>query len=322
MRRLWPPTLLILLLATLAGLWWQQDTAIDWLRLRDYRPPEQVSQLADQVTMTPYAQRLFYVNRPQVEGKIAFNQHCPNASREVAVLGCYRGDRQGIFMYHITDKRLDGIEQVTAAHEMLHQAYDRLSNSEKQRVSGLLHAYEKTVTDQALKDKIDAYRKLEPHEVDTEMHSVFGTEAAALPKDLETYYARYFTDRRQVLSYHAQSRAAFDQRQKQLKDYDKQLEDLNRRIGLAREGLKQSESALQAERSQMDAWLKSGRTAEYNAAVPGYNSKVIAYKASVVTTNVLINDYNALIDRRNAIAVEEQELIKAQDSNASSADAQ
>ncbi|HSX17622.1 MAG TPA: hypothetical protein VLH86_06000 [Patescibacteria group bacterium] len=321
-RRLWPPVVLVLLVVAGGVLWWQQDTLIDWLQLRGYTPPNNIKELATQDTMTSYAQRLFYVNKPVVEDKTGFNQHCPNASKEVAVLGCFRGDRLGIYVYQVTDKRLDGIEQVTAAHEMLHQAYERLGTKERKRIDTELKAYAATVTDKTLKGKLDAYKTLEPNDLTNEMHSIFGTEVSDLPPALETYYKQYFTDRQQLIGYHDQYQSAFTQRQQQIKDYDAQLADLNRQITTAKADLKTEEGQLQAQRTTMDGWLKDGKIAEYNAAVPTFNAKVAAYKQHVTAANNLINQYNDLIDKRNAIAVQEQELLKAQDSNASSADAQ
>lgn len=319
LRRLWPPVLLVVLIVAGGVLWWQQERVIDWVRLRGYSAPATIQDFASQTTMTPYAQRLFYVNHPAVQDKTAFNQNCPNATKEVAVLGCYRGNRQGIYIYHVTDARLAGIEQVTAAHEMLHQAYDRLGMAEKQHIDQLLTDYSATLTDKTVKDKIDSYRKLEPGLVADEMHSVFGTEIANLPAELETYYARYFTSRKQVLRYHTQYQSAFTQRIEQIAAYDQQRADLKGKIDAARADLDAREKDLKTRRSQMDSWLSAGKISQYNAVVPGFNADVEVYRQKVAETNALITQYNDLTDKRNTLAVEEQELLKAQDSQAPAA---
>ncbi|HEV7454851.1 MAG TPA: hypothetical protein VGO07_06350 [Candidatus Saccharimonadales bacterium] len=322
LRKLWPPVILVLLIAASALLWLRQDQVLDWVRLRGYTPAANIKEIAQQTTMTPYGQRLFYVNRPAIEDKASFNSHCPNASKEVAVLGCYRGDRQGIYVYNVTDARLSGIEQVTAAHEMLHQAYDRLGASEKNQINAQLEAYYQTITDTALKEKLDAYKKIEPNDLVNEMHSIFGTEVSKLPVGLENYYKRYFTNRQQLLAYHDQYQSAFTQRQERIAAIDAQLVAWKKQLDADNATITASEKEIQQERTEMDGWLHDNQISKYNAAVPGFNAKVESYKQLVGDTNTLINQYNAFIDERNTLAVQEAELIKAQNSNASSADTQ
>jgi len=319
--------LLLAVLAILVGngalLWMQRDVIMDWVHTRGYVAPQNIVQLADDDTMTPYARRIFYVNYPAIEDKDAFNRDCPDASHEVAVLGCYRGNRNGIYLYKVNDVRLDGITQVTAAHEMLHQAFDRLQPAERKHIGELLNDYYKNhLTDKNVIDKMASYKKLEPDDMTNEMHSVFGTEITNLPPELETYYKRYFTDRRKVLDYRNKYVSAFSARQDQIDAYDKQRDILKQQIDDAQSALDSWEKALKAQRDQMSADMAAGEIARYNAAVPGFNAQVQQYKAKVTETNDLINKYNDITDKRNALTAQEQELIKAQDSHASSANAE
>lgn len=306
---------LLLLLGTGILLVWQHDLVSDWFVLRGYTPPANIQSLAQDDTMTGYAKRLFYVNKPQVAERAIFNSHC-SATDQVTVLGCYTGNRRGIYLYDVTDPRLAGIQQVTAAHEMLHQAYDRLSASERSHIDALLLAYSKTITDPSMEAKLASYQKLEPHDVVNEMHSVFGTEVSALPAELEQYYARYFTDRRKITQFQAQYQEVFIARQKQLTSYNKQLDALKKEIDTDKATIDSQEAALQAARSQLDAYTSSNQIAAYNTAVPAFNDKVDAYKTLVAQTNSLIDQYNQLISDRNAIAIQEQQLQQAIDSHA------
>lgn len=313
----WPPLFLILLLALIGLLATQRDLIGDWLASRSYHPSAAVQKLTQEDTMTAYARRLFYANKPNIEDRSTFNKHCSNTFDQVSVLGCFAGNRQGIYVYAVTDSRLEGIQQVTAAHEMLHQAYERLSATERKRVDTLLLAYSKTVTDPGLKDKIAAYQKTEPHDVVNEMHSVFGTEVSDLPPALEQYYKRYFTNRHSVIQFHAQYQQAFTERTEQIAGYDAQIASLKKQINIDKTNLDAREKALQTQREQLDEYAAGNQIATYNAAVPGFNSQVNAYKALVRQTNTLISQYNTLIDARNAIAVQEQQLQQAIDSHAS-----
>src|SRR5665213_3192248 len=190
-------------LAILGLLAFNRQNINDWWLLRHYQPPPAVAHLADQDTMTDYGRKIFYVNHASIESKTAFPQECPNnGGEQTIVLGCYHSNQAGIFLLSVTDPRLDGVEQVTAAHEMLHGAYDRLSSSAKARVDAmLLDYYNHDLHDQRVRDTIAAYRKSEPHDVVNEMHSVFGSEIAHLPAGLEQYYKHYFTDRSKVTGY-------------------------------------------------------------------------------------------------------------------------
>ena len=140
------------------------------------------------------------------------------------MLGCYHSGQSGIFVLDVTDSRLDGVEQVTAAHEMLHAAYDRLSRSERSKVDAMLEDYYKNdLKDQRIVETINAYKKSEPKDVVNEMHSIFATEIASLPAPLEKYYQRYFTDRGQIVANAERYKSEFTSRQEAIVGYDAQL---------------------------------------------------------------------------------------------------
>src|SRR5262249_17898052 len=122
-------------------------------------------------------------NHPEIDTKNNFSSNCPNNGGEkTVILGCYHPDQNGIFVLGVSDPRLDGVMQVTAAHEMLHAEYDRLNSKDRSYVNGLLmDYYEHDLHDQRIQDVIAAYKLSEPNDVVNEMHAVFGTEIAKLP---------------------------------------------------------------------------------------------------------------------------------------------
>jgi hypothetical protein len=321
-RRILPYILLVCLLVGGVSLWLKHAEFFDWIATRGYQPSSTVEALVTDATMTPYAKRLFYANRPDVEGKDAFNKHCTDPSEQVAVLGCYTGDRRGIYLFDVTDARLDGIEQVTAAHEMLHQAYDRLSRSERSRINALLQDYNDNKATQALKDKIASYKDSEPEALQNEMHSIFGTEASDLPAELEDYYKQYFADRQKVLAFHRQYQSEFDQRHAQIEAYDKQLATMKTEIQTRKSNLKSSEAELKERRAQMDQYLAANQIDTYNAAVPGFNSLVVSYRNELQKTNALVDEFNHILGERNALAVQERQLEQAIDSHVTPATGQ
>lgn len=309
MKKWFQVTLLMLLLAATGGLLLERQAVLDWWHLRGYTAPAAVAQLATDDTMTPAARHLLYVNHPAVTNSSVFTGHCPAGSEKTVVLGCYIGQDAGIYVYAVSDVRLNGVEQVTTAHEMLHAAYRRLSSGERKRINGLLtDYYEHSLTDQRIKDTIEAYKKSEPNDVVNEMHSIFGTEVANLPAPLETYYRQYFTNRSKVTAYTASYQGEFTNRQTQVAAYDAQLQTMGKQVDANEAQLKQDRTALDAQNAQLQAERSSGQFAAYNSGVASYNRAADSYNTLLQGTKDMINQYNDIVAKRNAIALEERQL--------------
>lgn len=309
--------ILIVLIGVLGFVVLQRQAVADWFKLRGYEAPASVSQLATDDAMTDQARHLLYVNKPSITTGSAFTSKCPVGSEKTIVLGCYIGNDRGIYVYQVDDERLHGVEQVTTAHEMLHAAYRRLSKNDRTKVDAMLQDYyEHTLADQRIKDIIDAYKQSEPDDVVNEMHSIFGTELADLPRPLETYYKRYFTDRSKVTGYATRYQAEFTTRQTQIAQYDAQLKSMKAQIEANQSSLTQQKATLDAQSRKMDSLKAAGQIAAYNAEVSGYNRAVDAYNTLRGTTKNLIDQYNTIVDTRNAIALEEHELTQELSANA------
>lgn len=308
--------ILVVILALIGGVFFEHQAFLDWLRLRNYNAPQAVASLATEDTMTDHARRLFYVNHPDITKSTAFTKNCPAGGEKTVVLGCYVGNDQGIYIYAVDDARLNGVEQVTAAHEMLHAAYRRLSTSERNRIDAMLtDYYEHDLTDQRIKDTIAAYKKSEPNDVVNEMHSVFGTEVASLPTGLEQYYKQYFTNRSAVTTFTADYQNVFTSRQQQVAAYDTQLNSLKEQIDANEAALTSQKASLDSQSQQLQAYRSSGQIATYNAHVPSYNQAVAGYNALLTDTKSQISQYNDIVEKRNAIALEEQQLAGELSSN-------
>lgn len=305
---------LLIVLAVLAWGLWQHQAVIDWIKLRNYTPPTAIAQIATEDTMTPYARKVFYVNAPARQSKSAFTQ-CSVKAEQTIVLGCYHGRQNGIFFLSVTDPRLEGVEQVTAAHEMLHAAYDRLSGSERAKIDKLLREYyNHNLKDERVRETVEAYRTSEPNDLTNEMHSIFGTEVADLPPALEQYYKKYFTNRGTVAAFAARYQAEFISRQQAIKNYDAQLTSLKARIDDLENDLNDRRGALDASSERLQQLRSSDDVSAYNAAVPGYNSQVNAFNDEVAQVKRLIDQYNSIVSMRNALAEETKQLTNEIDS--------
>ncbi|HVX58417.1 MAG TPA: hypothetical protein VG964_01640 [Candidatus Saccharimonadales bacterium] len=305
--------LLAIIAIPLVG-WWKTQAIEDWLKLRNYTPPASIAALAKDDGMTPQAKHDFYVNHPQlIRGVAAFREDCPE-SEQAIVLGCYHPVQNGIYVFNVSDSRLAGVQQVTAAHEMLHAAYDRLSTKDRNYVDGLLQDYYKhDLTDRRIKDEINSYKKTEPNDVVNEMHSVFGTEAPNLPTPLENYYKRYFINRSSVVAYAEDYQQVFTMRQAEI-DADKiKLDDLHTTITNEEQSLQQQLGRINSDRARLDSERASGQTDQYNAGVPAFNAEVDAYNAGVNKLKNDISEYNSIVNDYNSLAGELRSLEKSID---------
>lgn len=322
-RRL-PGIVLAIVVLSLPFLVWNKQQAVaDWWRLRGYTPPVSVVSLANTDTMTTEARHILYVNHPQlVANSASFRQDCTQ-NEQTIVLGCYHSDQNGIYVFLVKDVRLSGVEQVTIAHEMLHAAYDRLSSSERKRIDGLLNDYfNNSLHDQRIIDTINSYKKTEPKDITNEMHSVFGTEIADLPKSLESYYSQYFAKRSTVVNLALSYENVFTSRISQIDSYDQQLGVLKSQISSEEQNLNNQLNQLNTDRARLDSLKSSGQYAAYNAGVSVFNSEVIAYNQGVESLQNDIARYNSLIDTRNSIANDLRGLDSAIDTRLTAQSAQ
>lgn len=194
---------------TLVGLsalgLWQRQAVLDWWRLRDFAPSARIAELSQHTTMTDYGRKLFYVHHPELNDKYQFTQSCPT-SEQTIVLGCYI-THQSIHIYDVQDDRLNGIEEVTAVHEMLHAAYDRLSRGEQERIDALVAKAFNEYADERVKKVVASYEQRDASVVPNELHSIIGTEVRQLPPELEEYYSKYLANRLRVVEYSEQYEA-------------------------------------------------------------------------------------------------------------------
>lgn len=302
---------LSLVLCLIAVIVWRAQDITDWWVLRNYQPSSTVRSLADAASMNDEGRKLFYVNKPQIISGQAFSSQCDFGAEKTIVLGCYIAEDGGIYLYDVTDPRLDGVEQTTAAHEMLHAAYRRLSSSEKKRIDDMLLVYYASLKDERLLATIDSYKKTEPSELTNEMHSIFATEIANLTPDLEEYYRTYFDDRMAVVRLSEKYQHEFTSRREQAAAYDEELSVLKSEIDRSESTLKSMENELSARYKRLQSLRTSGDAAYYNSQVDDYNYAVEQYNTILNAVKSQISTYNEIVRKRNALALEDRELTEA-----------
>lgn len=243
---------LVVSIAAAAFLFLNRQFIVDQLSVWQYRPSEAVASLVHRATMSSQGEFYFYVAHPAIESAQTFNEKCAKKEESTAILGCYNG--RNIYIYDVTDPKLDGIREVTAAHEMLHAAYDRLSGEEKTKINSLLEAeYEKLKGNAEFAERMAFYARTEPGERANELHSIIGTEVVNIAPELEAYYKKYFNNRSTVVALHEKYANVFLALQKRSDEISKQLEEMAKDI--------------------------DAQSAEYNAAIAQLNGDIAAFNA-------------------------------------------
>lgn len=312
-RKLFSLSALILVVAVAAGIFIQRQYIRDYYVVQTASQQPESTAIAGRLALTGEAEFLYRASQPLVEPAASFNESCKNVSHEHSiVLGCYT--RQRIYIFDVDDERLDGVKEVTAAHELLHAVYERLDSSQKVGLNRQLVATADSIEDQRLKDTIAEYKRSDPTQYENELHSILGTEIAVLPTVLEEHYRQYFTDRAKIVGYAKQYEGAFTELEDQIKKYDAELRDLRLQKESLEASLQSRQANLEASRQRLDL-LRDSDPAAYNAAVPAYNAEIQAYNQTIARLKTLVEEYNQIVEKRNALAATQNDLAKQLDSN-------
>lgn len=263
---------------------------LDQWRVWQYQPSSDIQALAQRAALSDSGRFYFYLAHPQLETAEQFNQDCRRVEQASPILGCYDGASERIHIYRVMHPELDGIKEVTAAHEMLHVAWSRFSQAQRQRLSDLLEAaYQRVKTDD-LTERMAYYERAQPGSRANELHSILGTEAAELGEELEQHYRQFFTDRQAVVALHA--------------GYTKRF------TALAEEA-DRTASQLETRRRSIEQ-----RMTEYRQAVAGFNREVAVFnqraeRGDFVSQEAFLAVRSQLAARSQALVQQRQEIEAA-----------
>ena len=182
----------------------------DQIAVWNFSPTDVLETYVDRSTMTELGEFLFYASSPVVNSKESFDEICSSDEEGIGTLGCYLPATGAIHLYDITDERLDGMEEVIAAHEMLHAAWARMDDAELAAIGPLLEEQARlSEADPEFAARMEFYARTEPGERLNELHSILGTEVAELDPRLEKHYAELFDDRQALVALHVASNQVF-----------------------------------------------------------------------------------------------------------------
>ena len=206
----------LVLLAVLAGGVYFQQNIADYYKMSSFQPSAEIESLAERSGMSDKGKFYFYATHPELESAEDFNSDCRRVESANPVLGCYVSGQDKIHIYNITNPELDGIKEVTAAHEMLHAAYERLSDKQISELTSLLEAaYEKVKTTE-LESRMQYYISNSADSKIPELYAILPTEFADIGPELELHYSKLFDDRQRTVALHNSYSQAFTQLDSQM----------------------------------------------------------------------------------------------------------
>lgn len=310
--------LALFLVAAAVALWQNRVYVQDVLLVRQYEPSAEITAIAERASMSDVGTFYFYASHPTMQAASEFNQRCTRREPSSAILGCYV-NRQ-IYLFRIDNPELDGMEEVTAAHEMLHAAWDRMSDSDRNRVGSLLEqAYQANVTDK-LEERMAYYERTQPGERINELHSILGTEILTLSDELEAHYERYFMDRRAVVGLYDAYQQVFTELEQRAAELSNTIDTLSNDINESiTEYNRSSDELNQAIEALNQRAVTLDRT-DFNAVLLFNQDRevllgqVAALESQRERINQSIAEHNAKLEEYNEIVVRSNQLMSSIDS--------
>jgi hypothetical protein len=304
-------SLLILTAATYVVL--DRQGIYDQWNFLHYKPTAQIADIANLAGLSDKGKFYLYTSDAAVDNAADFNKNCVRQEAKNAILGCYSNNR--VYIYNVTNQELNGIEEVTAAHEMLHAVWDRTSASEKTRIGALLEqAYTANKTPD-LTSRMDYYSRNESGERINELHSIAGTEFKNLSPELEKYYALYFTNRQNTVTLHDKYNSVFTKLSTDAEALYQKLVALGASIKSDSAAYNQAVVTLNRDIqtfNEVNGFSKS--TSQFNTERAAIVSRIAALNAQRDSLDAKIKDYNVSYADYQALVVKNESLNQSIDS--------
>lgn len=315
--RILPKLILIFSLMAFVGyIFINRQYVIDQVIVWSYKPTAEVTALAEKAGIDGYGEFLYLASQPAIESAADFNSVCGTVENTASILGCYSDYR--LYIYNVTDEKLAGVQEVTAAHEMLHAAYSRLKTSDKEKINALLDVeYQKIKEDPSLKERVAFYEKTEPGQLYNELHSVIGTEVGGVSAELEAYFKQYFSDRSKVITLNTKYISVFKELSDRATVLSAQLADLANSISARSTNYNNDLEMLNQDISDFNKRAASNgftSQAQFNSQRASLESRVVSINAAREDINGDTDRYNKILEEYNSIVLASKKLYDSIDS--------
>ena len=308
----------VLIFLVIFAFWFSSST---WIKdqITAWQNPlnPDVAKIADDAGVNENGKFLLQVSYARINNRDDFNKNCSNGDESQSiVLGCFSKNR--IYIFNVSDEKIAGVKSVIAAHEMLHAAYSRLSTSERNRVDQMIQNEIPNIQSADIKNSLDVYKKTEPGEEMNELHSLLATEEKNLPKDLEEYYSKFFSDRQKVVSDYEKYSGVFDELKNQQEKISQDLDGLKRQIDDKTSEYQANSKDLSDKISAFnscaddDGCFASSQDFQAQRNNLMNQQKFLSVFGNQI--NNMISQYNSGVDKLNALGVEMNKLNSNLDS--------
>ena len=303
-----------------ASLWtvfnWQ--LVVDYASVYDFTPDQKIKALVTDSGMSKKGEFHFYSSYPKITDAEEFNSACQRQEQSSPILGCYVSGNNRIFIYNVDNQDLKGIKEVTAAHEMLHVAYSRLSQRERDWLEPRLEAAYSRLANDKLRTRMDYYAKAEPGEKLNELHSILPTEYADLGQELNDYYAKYFDNRQAAIKLYSDYSQVFYELEDEARGLESKLESDIKQINADTSQYQADIQMFNQEVATFNQRASSGyfkSQTEFNSARSELVARTYAFEARKTALDQKIDEYNVNVDRLNQLGLKIDKLNKSIDSH-------
>ena len=307
----------VLLLIVAFVLIWallNRDWLTDWWRGKDYQPVGEMGRIMQDLKLTDRGEFLFRASWPALNSRDDFNTNCRSVlNEETAVLGCYTNNN--IYVYNIESTELDGIRELTTAHELLHAVWRRMSVEERNKLTEELKVVYEQNKDR-LEEEIGTYDESEQQE---ELYVRAGTEIKKLTDNLEKHYAEIFTEQDLVVSYYDKYIAVFKEIEADMNNLKAEMDDLDDSINALTDEYERRIKQLDADIVSFNACAEVAgcftTEEQFNTRRNGLLTERASLEDIYNQINDLIASYNDKVEKYNSDVTRTQHLNEVMNSN-------
>ncbi len=265
-----------------------------------------MAKIRSDLQLTDRGMFLFNAAQPILNERDDFNVNCRASAVETAVLGCYAAEN--IFIYNIVDDELQGIRELTTAHELLHVVYAKMSSNERAVFKNDL---DEVYSDNraVLEEDLKIYSETERYE---ELYVRAGTQVKKLPDSLEEHYAKIFKDQDRIVDFYESYIAVFKRLKTEIEALEKQLDVLDAEIDSKTASYEQRAKDYSARVDEFnDCADRIGcftTESEFYSRRNNLENERAAIDALYAELNNLVIKYNELVKKYNGYVLETEQL--------------
>jgi len=288
----------------------ERQMITDRVLASQYTPSAEMKTIKDQLQLTGKGKFLFDASQPKIQPASDFNKSCGRRiETNNPILGCYYLQR--IYVFDVPAKELEGIEQTTAAHELLHAAYERLSDDDRTEINAEIRKVMRTIETPELQERMRYYQRTEPGQEFNELFAILGSEFPSVGAALERKYAEYFTSREKVVAFYDKYNTVFTDVKARLNSQKDAINSLTRQTNNAIAAYERNVKQLDQDIKEFNDQANNGdfsNSNEFNAKRSSLaarqqqiNQERTRLQQQIASIKQLTQNRNKLVEKYNAL---------------------